>query len=64
LTREVVHAGLRERQFLLALIRANYKTNWAPNEDAVETQFAVLYTADFVLIDKALMNELNVVINT
>jgi len=44
-------------------IRAIYKTDWAANEDAVEIQFAVLYTVDFVFIDKARMNELNMVIN-
>ena len=45
---------------LLAFLRAIYKT---ANEDTVEIQFAVLYTVDFVLIDKARMNELNMVIN-
>lgn len=45
---------------LLAFVRAIYKT---ANEDTVEIQFAVLYTVDFVLIDKARMNELNMVIN-
>jgi hypothetical protein len=47
----------------LAFICAIYKTDWAANEDAVEIQFAVLYTVDFVLIDKVRMNELNMVIN-
>jgi hypothetical protein len=45
---------------LLTFLRAIYNT---ANEDTVEIQFAVLYTVDFVLIDKARMNELNMVIN-
>jgi hypothetical protein len=48
---------------LLAFIRTIYKTDLAANEDAVEIQFAVLYTVDFVFIDKPRMNELNMVIN-
>lgn len=49
--------------YLLAFIRAIYKTGWTANEDSVEIQFALLYKVDFVLIDKALMNESNMIIN-
>jgi len=44
---------------LQAFIRAGDKTDWAANEGTVVVKYAVSETTDFVLVDKAHMNEIN-----
>jgi hypothetical protein len=44
---------------LQAFIRTSDKTDWAANEEVVVVKCAVSETTDFVLEDKARMNEIN-----
>ena len=58
-SREASRSWVRRGTCLLAFIRASDKTDWAANEEAVVVKCAVSETTEFVLVDKARMNEIN-----
>jgi hypothetical protein len=48
---------VRRGSCLQAFIHASDKKDWAANEEAVVVKYAVSETTDFVLVDKARINE-------
>lgn len=58
-SREASKTWVLRDSCLPAFIRVSDKTDQAPNEEAVVVKCAVSETTDFVLVDKARMNETN-----
>jgi hypothetical protein len=58
-SREASKSWVRRGSCLQAVICASDKTDWAANEEAVVVKCAVSETTDFVLVDKARMNEIH-----
>jgi hypothetical protein len=58
-SREASKSWVRRGSCLQGFIRTSDKTDWAANEEALVVKCAASEITDFVLVDKARMNEIN-----